>query len=1005
MGGATVSLPAAATDPENDPITYGWAQLSGPPPASSFSFNTGTGELQFTAPSKTNAVQAMTFEMEANDGTSIDTDTVDVLIAANQIPVPVVGPAQSVGAGQTVNLDASASTDPDGDPLTFSWSQLTSGTPVTLINGNTATPSFVSPTVTSPQVIDFQVSVSDGLTSDLGTIRVTINPNEPPTVDAGPDQNVSGGDTVNLAATGSDAEGDPITYQWLQTAGPSVTLTGGNTATPTFTAPPRAFNDQTITFEVVASDAGGAGPSDFVDIIIAGNQAPTANAGAPQNVAGGTVITLDGTGSSDPENDALIYSWVQVTGPTVVLTGANTPTATFTAPPRTNSDQILEFALTVTDVFDASSSASTTTTVLSNNLPIADAGADQSQVGGSTITLDGSGSSDPDGDAINYTWVQNGGPLVVLTGANTVNPTFTAPTATSVDQILTFDLTVDDNATSGGAGSGARQAPSSPQQDSVQITILANTAPVADAGTDQGPIDSGETVTLNGSGSTDPEGDSLTYIWTQIAGTPVTLTGGNSVSPTFVAPTVNGNEDLVFALRVNDGQLDSPVVTVTVSVQAVGTVTIIQQLVGGGDTPVTFTSSVAGLNGIVNTVSGTGQISATSVAAGSYSVSVNDLTGQGFALTDITCNDGDSVANIAGRSVAIELSPSEDLVCTFTSVNSREAASAAIADFLTGRNALIMSHQPDLQRRLDRLDGQSAPGGSASAFGVPVPGSGALPFDLSIVDGRASASTSLSQVMGIASGPDRTESDFDIWGEAFFSRAQLGNQRASFQIFHVGADYRISENLLIGALGEFDNFNDRDDLEAGEAEGNGWMVGPYVMTRLAPTLFAEVRAAWGKSDNRVSPLGTYTDEFETNRAFYSGSFVGQFDLSKRTQVRPELTVRYLDETQIAYTDSLNVIIPEQRVGQGDISFRPRVQHRIELESGWTLRPFAEVEGIYTFGTSINNVLENGLRARVEGGLDMLSKNGIRASIGAFHDGIGADNFGSTGGHVSISFGF
>nr|WP_298925563.1 hypothetical protein [uncultured Erythrobacter sp.] len=84
---------------------------------------------------------------------------------------------------------------------------------------------------------------------------------------------------------------------------------------------------------------------------------------------------------------------------------------------------------------------------------------------------------------------------------------------------------------------------------------------------------------------------------------------------------------------------------------------------------------------------------------------------QGYAVTDIICNDSDSVRNIAGRSVAIELSQKEDPVCTFTSVNSRGAASAAIADFLTGRNAQIMSHQPDFQRRLDRLDGQSAPGG------------------------------------------------------------------------------------------------------------------------------------------------------------------------------------------------------------------------------------------------------------------------------------------------------
>ena len=66
------------------------------------------------------------------------------------------------------------------------------------------------------------------------------------------------------------------------------------------------------------------------------------------------------------------------------------------------------------------------------------------------------------------------------------------------------------------------------------------------------------------------------------------------------------------------------------------------------------------------------------------------------------------------------------------------------------------------------------------------------------------------------------------------------------------------------------------------------------------------------------------------------------------------------------------------VDQGDISFRPRVMHRVNLESGWALRPYAEAEGIYTFGTTTgNSVLDNGLRARVEGGLDLFSPGQFR----------------------------
>ena len=211
--------------------------------------------------------------------------------------------------------------------------------------------------------------------------------------------------------------------------------------------------------------------------------------------------------------------------------------------------------------------------------------------------------------------------------------------------------------------------------------------------------------------------------------------------------------------------------------------------------------------------------------------------------------------------------------------------------------------------------------------------------------------------------------------------------------------------MLVGGQMQFDDFNDRGVLEAGEAEGTGWMVGPYFMARLSPQLFGEVRAAWGRSDNRVSPLGTYVDDFETRRSLYSGSLVGQFPLDEATVFRPDLTVRYLREDARRYTDSYAVAIPGQTVDQGDISFRPRLQHRFDLRVGWTLRSYVEAEGIYTFGAGPNSVLDNGLRARVEGGLDLTGARGFRSSISVFRDGIGADSFRNSGLRISVSFGY
>ena len=98
------------------------------------------------------------------------------------------------------------------------------------------------------------------------------------------------------------------------------------------------------------------------------NSAPNAVAGAGQVVNARDNVTLDGTGSNDPDNDALSYSWNQVLGAQVTLTGADTDTATFTAPTVT-SDTLLRFELTVSDASGLTDTAEVTITVRAQESP------------------------------------------------------------------------------------------------------------------------------------------------------------------------------------------------------------------------------------------------------------------------------------------------------------------------------------------------------------------------------------------------------------------------------------------------------------------------------------------------------------------------------------------------------------------------------------------------------------------------------------------------------------
>lgn len=116
-----------------------------------------------------------------------------------------------------------------------------------------------------------------------------------------------------------------------------------------------------------------------------------------------------------------------------------------------------------------------------NQAPTADAGPDQTVASAAAVTLDGTGSSDPDaGQTLTYAWTQTGGDTVTLSDATAVGPSFTAPTlaAGEPDQTLTFSLIVTDNL---GLASNA---------DTVTITVISGPSvtlsggPVAIANTD-----------------------------------------------------------------------------------------------------------------------------------------------------------------------------------------------------------------------------------------------------------------------------------------------------------------------------------------------------------------------------------------------------------------------------------------------------------------------------------------------------------------------------------------
>jgi hypothetical protein len=418
------------------PLTYQWTQTGGPAVVLS---DTAAAKPTFTAPADP---AVLTFGLMVVDNTGAAApfaDSVTVTVN-NQRPAAEAGANQSVDTLTTVILEGSGS-DPDGDtPLTYQWTQI-SGPAVLLSDAAAAKPSFTAPA--DPVTLTFSLLVMDSLglaaqSADL--VTVTVN-NQRPAAEAGANQSVDTLTTVVLEGSGSDPDGDtPLTYQWTQTSGPAVSLSDAAAAQPSFTAP---ADPAVLTFSLRVTDSLGlaAQNTDPVSVTV-NNQRPAARAGIDQNVEGLARVTLDGTGSSDPDGDTpLTYQWTQTGGPAVTLSDTASAMPSFTAPALHTT---LSFNLRVTDSLGANSLLADEVQVTINDLaPVAKVGQDQTVTRLALVTLDGSASSDPEGDLpLSFQWVQTGGPAVRLDNPHSARPVFTAPGYAAE---LTFSLRVTDS--------------------------------------------------------------------------------------------------------------------------------------------------------------------------------------------------------------------------------------------------------------------------------------------------------------------------------------------------------------------------------------------------------------------------------------------------------------------------------------------------------------------------------------------------------------------------------
>lgn len=398
-GGTAVTLDSAnSRDPEGMTLASEWSLLRTPENSGASIVDPFAGTVSVTL----DALGDYEVSLQVTDPYGASDVALVRILAFNRDPVPSVTVASPVPAGTPAVFDATASSDPDGHALNYSW-RISAGPPNSTAGLSATTGSVVSliPDRSGAFVVELTLTDPWGGAVTQPSVLLATNDAPVPVLAATPSTTISVGATVRVAATASlDAEGHPFTFHWSLLSAPSgsaapiTDLLGGMVElTPDVLG--------TYVVAVRLEDAYGAVSMGILPItgVVA---PPLADAGPDQEVLVGTLVTLNGSESSAPVGGPLNYAWSFLLQPS--------ESSAVLEPSRRLTSFVPDFVgtymlqLQVFDVLTAQNASDTVLITATNSPPTVTTCCDRTVLlGGSAFV--GALVSDPDpGQALSVRW-------------------------------------------------------------------------------------------------------------------------------------------------------------------------------------------------------------------------------------------------------------------------------------------------------------------------------------------------------------------------------------------------------------------------------------------------------------------------------------------------------------------------------------------------------------------------------------------------------------------------